>query len=754
MSRRSRQPSATLPPPHPDAAERQRARRRTAVFLAAGMLLAAGGTAAFLSLRGSRTPPNLLLITIDTLRADRLGSYGHAGAATPNLDGLAARGVRFPTAVAHAPLTAPSHASILSSLTPLRHGVRDNGRHALPPAVVTVAESLRAAGYATAAFVSGFPLDHRFGFDRGFDTYDDHLPRGDDPRRSAYVERRGDLTTDAALRFVESRATNYHQPWFLWVHYFDPHSPYAAPGAVGARFAASPYDGEVAFTDEQVGRLLQSLHGLGMLDRTVVLATADHGESLGEHGEDTHGVFVYDATLRVPWIMAGPRLPHAEPSVVARGIDVAPTLLELAGVAAPEGWEGRSLLPAAQGKALADAPTYVESLFAQLNLGWAPLHGWRTSRLKLIDAPRPELFQLDTDPAERTDRLRERPHDVTRLRRELQAALAQARTSQAAPADAAAAERLGALGYIGGAPVPAAATGRDPKDGIALINRLERGIAGSRPDPRGAIADLRAVLAEDPRMPLARRYLAVALLAAGDPAGAVREVEALERDGAATAADVVLLSDAQRLAGQAEPALRTAERAARLDPRAPEAVLMQGRALSALGHADNARRAYERVLALSPGHAEALRGLGELDLAGNDVAAAAARYEAILRRDPQDVGALVKLGAARARAGRVDQALPLLQQAVQLAPGDPEALLNLGGALAKSGRPAEAVPFLERAVASGARSTVALNSLGFARLESGDAQGGLAALRASLSVDSRQPRVAEVVSQLSAGQRP
>src|SRR5262249_13987388 len=216
----------------------------------------------------------------------------------------AARGARFEHAVAHAPLTAPSHASILTGLTPLRHGVHDNGSDALPASVPTLAEAFRRAGYRTAAFVSGFPLDHRFGLDRGFEAYDDHLPKGNDRRRAPYVERTADLTSDAFLGWLDAPGSEETRPFFAWVHYFDPHAPYEPPPKLRDRFAAQPYDGEVAFVDEQLGRVLDRLRARGQAERTLVLVTADHGESLGQHGEETHGLFVYDATLRVPVLLA------------------------------------------------------------------------------------------------------------------------------------------------------------------------------------------------------------------------------------------------------------------------------------------------------------------------------------------------------------------------------------------------------------------------------------------------------------------
>jgi choline-sulfatase len=261
-----------------------------------------------------RERPDVLLVTIDTLRADAVSAYGNPAASTPVLDALAARGVRFATAVANVPLTGPSHASILTGLIPVRHGVRDNGGFVLPDEIPVLTERFRKAGYRTAGFVSGYPLVRRFGFGRGFEVYDDSLPHGNDPRRAPYVERSADRTTDLVLRWLESPSGGAGPgaggaPWFLWVHYYDPHAPYEPPGEFAQRFAARPYYGEAAFVDQQLGRLLRRLDEGGWSAHTLVLATSDHGESLGEHGEDTHGIFVYDSTLRIPWIMAGPGAP-------------------------------------------------------------------------------------------------------------------------------------------------------------------------------------------------------------------------------------------------------------------------------------------------------------------------------------------------------------------------------------------------------------------------------------------------------------
>lgn len=728
-------------------------------------LLACGVLAAALSLLpgcGEKTAPaadsarpNVLFVTIDTLRADRVGAYGHASAATPTLDGLAARGVRFPTAIAHVPLTGPSHASLLTGLTPLGHGVRDNGGYVLPAEVKTAAGEFRQAGYRTAAFVSGFPLDRRFGFNRGFDNYDDHLPRGSDTRRTPYVERFADATTDAALRWLGGPAGSSGPepaPFFLWVHYYDPHAPYEPPGELAARFRAAPYDGEIAFVDAQLARLLRALEDKGTLARTLVLVTADHGEGLGEHGEGTHGLFVYDSTLKVPWIMAGPGVAAGRtPATVARGIDVLPTLLDHAGLPVPDGLDGRSLRPAAEGKPMVDAPAYAESVYAEHEFGWAPLFAWRTAKYKLIHAPRPELYDLEADAGEGTNRATQEAARVEEMRRRLQATLARPPRAAAAKVDAETAERLAALGYLGGGRAPGVASGgsgRDPKDGVRLMPRVNRGMSTARTDPPVAIRELNAVLAEDPGLLIARRTLAVAYASAGQHDRAIAELRRLEKAGHLSAEDAIVLGDNLRFAGRLSEAAKVLKRAARDHPRFVQPWLSLAEVHIKAKRNAEAAVAYEHVLDLVPDHIEALRGLGDIALLEGRTDAAATRYGRILEVDPADAGAMTKVGVLKMRSGQADQAIALFRKAVEREPANGEALLYLAGALASSGRPAEALPLFERALAAGPRSSMAYNGLALTRLAVGDRQGAAAAFGESLRLDPDQPDVARTLREL------
>jgi arylsulfatase A-like enzyme/cytochrome c-type biogenesis protein CcmH/NrfG len=701
----------------------------------------------------TRGRPNVLFVTIDTLRADRLGCYGHAAAVTPALDALAARGVRFATAVAHVPLTGPSHASLLTGRTPLGHGFRDNGGYELPGSVKTAAEDFKQAGYHTAAFVSAFPLDRRFGFDRGFETYDDHLPKGNDRRRTPYVERLADATTDAAVRWLGAPPAASASPFFLWVHYYDPHAPYEPPGALAERFRAAPYDGEIAFVDTQLARLLRALEEKGTLARTLVLVTADHGEALGEHGEGTHGLFVYDATLKVPWIMAGPGIGSGRVSTtVARSIDLLPTLLDYVGVAPRTDLEGRSLRPAADGHEMSDAPAYAESLYPEREFGWAPLHAWRTSRYKLIEAPRPELYDLQADAGERTNKVADEPARADELRRLLQSAVARPAPAASAEVDPETAERLRALGYVsGGRAQPASgAARRDPKDGIRLMPRLNRGMSVARTDPELAIRELSAVLAEDPGLLMARRTLAVAYAAAGRHEQAVAELRRLEKEGQLTAEDGIVLGDNLRFSGRLADAAEVLQRTARENPKFSQPWLSLAEVhIKAHRNAD-AAKAYEHVLSLVPDHIEALRGLGDIALLEGRLADAGERYRRILEVDPDDASAMTKLGVLRMRAGAAEEAIALFRRAVEREPGNGEALLYLAGALAASGRSAEALPFFEKALAAGQRSSMALNGLALTRLALGDRSGAAQAFRESLKLDPQQPDVARSLKELAA----
>ncbi|HEX6322490.1 MAG TPA: sulfatase-like hydrolase/transferase, partial [Vicinamibacterales bacterium] len=415
---------------------------------------AAAAVLAWLTLRpgGFAVEPdadrNILLVTIDTLRADALGSYG-GGAVTPNLDRLASRGARFDFAHAHAVVTLPSHASILSGRYPYEHGIRDNTGYRFDQSMPTLATLLKAQGFATAAFIGGFPLDRRFGLGAGFDTYDDRLdaPSG---MEAGERERRADRVVAPALEWIGAQQGK----WFSWVHVYDPHVTYEAPEEWATRFPNDPYLAEVSWTDHALGPLLSRL---SRLDRpTLVIVTADHGESLGDHGELTHGLFAYEPVLRVPLVMAVVE-PGGQQGIAgvtirspARHVDIMPTVLEAAGAPAAPSMSGTSLLPVVNDGAADDRPSYFEAMTAAVARGWAPLRGVITGREKYIDLPIPELYNLAADAGETQNLAARDPQRARVLFNTL-------RTFDTAPPARAAAEtpetleRLRSLGYIGGA---------------------------------------------------------------------------------------------------------------------------------------------------------------------------------------------------------------------------------------------------------------------------------------------------------------
>ena len=378
--------AASQPLPTPAPAQRRPGLRLAlvAAAVAAGAAIVTGLLPAGVKREAGLS---VLLVSIDTLRADALGAYGRQGADTPWIDRLASEGVRFDAVRAHSVVTLPSHSNLLSGRLPLEHGVRDNTGFRFPKDVPTLATLLKERGYRTGAFVSAFVLDSRFGLDRGFDVYDDLLG-GAEARAEFHVpERRGDLTVAAASKWLAAQGD---RPRFLFLHLYEPHFPYEPPEPQRSRFSAEPYRGEVSAADAALSPLLGRILDGNEKQRWLVVLTSDHGESLGEHGEMTHGIFGYEATLRVPLILHAPGL--LRPRVVTTPVshvDLLPTLVDALELAAPDGLSGRSLWPLAFGRGGAPAPVYFEALSSSLNRGWAPLYGVVDGGLKYVDLPQP-----------------------------------------------------------------------------------------------------------------------------------------------------------------------------------------------------------------------------------------------------------------------------------------------------------------------------------------------------------------------------
>ena len=580
----------------------------------------------------------VVLITIDTLRADRVGAYGWAAARTPAMDALAARGIRFTRAFATAPITLPSHASLLTGLYPPGHGSRHNGMRmgSGPPSMAAI---LRERGWATGAFVGAFPLDRRFGLDRGFDQYGDRMPRGPDGR--LLNERPGRQVVDEALAWVrgvgDSPPTG-DSPLFLWVHLFEPHAPYEPDPARGPESRAAPaaarYDDEVARADVEVGRLLAGL-GARAASALVVIA-GDHGEAFGEHGEIAHSVFLYDTTLRVPLVMAGPGIRGGRASDVEVSLaDVLPTVLDVLGLPARD-VDGVSLGPILTGGSIAARDLYAETFAPLYDFGWSSLRSVRSGGWKYMAAPTPELYNLASDGGEERN---EAATDPVRAR-ELAARVAKysgaepsGQAAQAERLDAESRGRLAALGYVTAAPSSSPGSRPDPKDRREMAARMARVVTGELQG--AALRDaLEAIIADDPRNGQAQMRLGYALVESGDLRGAERHFMA------ALAASM------------------------------PTADVHLGLALcfASTGRPREAARALQEARRIEPGNPVVEANLGSLALEAGDAAAAAEYLGAALRIDPDLHHARFNLARALARQGRRAEALAEAQGLLQRLP--------------------------------------------------------------------------------------
>lgn len=626
--------------------------------------------------RASTGQPPVILITIDTLRADRLSSYGSDRVATPHIDRLAAEGVRFANASSTVPFTLPAHSSIMTGLYPPSHGVRENVGYVLAPELATIAERFRAAGYRTGGFVSAFVLDARWGIGRGFDTYVDDFDL--DAMAGANlgsVQRAGPETIAHALEWLDG--TGGEGPFFLWLHLFDPHDPYDPPEPFRSEYAGRPYDGEVAYTDSLIGDFRAALEQRGLFDGSVIVLTSDHGEGLGDHGESYHGFFVYDSTVHVPLIV---RLPGGKEGgrVVGEAVshvDIAPTLIELLDLDRAGAGQGRSLLPDMQGlpNPLAERSVYAESFYALDHYGWAPLRSVRTAEHKYIEAPEPELYALLEDPGELANVLLEQRDLSRRLREE--ALELSAELDRAAPSATAEPDldedtlaQLRALGYLAGR----GAAGRgdaegpraDPKNKAHLHRAIMRAqSAFGAGDEDGAAAELRAALSEDGGLLDAHQLLGTITLLAGDP----------------------------------EPAIGHFRSALALDPEHRQSLLGLANAYRELGRIDEAVVGYRRLLEVAGQDAKATMALarihvdrGELSEAEQVLAAAAEG------REPPAV-VTNKQGEVMALQGRSGAAEERFRQAISSNPELGEAHFNLAVLLDESGRMEEAIAAYRRA---------------------------------------------------------
>ena len=657
---------------------------------------------------------NVLVITLDTIRTDRLGAFGNHRVATPFVDGLAARGVAFDRCAAPAPLTLPSHTSLFTGTYPVYHGVRDNGSGVAPEQLETMAELFADAGYRTGAFVGAYVLAARWGLDQGFQTYREPAS-GYDPGLASFAEiqRRADAVVDDALAWLAEPST---APFFAWVHLYDPHLPYDPPAPYDAEYPDDPYLGEVAFSDAQMARLGAFLAARGLEGETLVVFAGDHGEGLGDHGELDHGLLLYQTTVQVPLILAGPAADAAagsrRPEVVSL-VDILPTVTELAGLPEPPAVQGRSLVPLLRGGSFDERPVIAETVYPQRHFGWSPLASLQDRRYQLIRSSEPELYDLVEDPDQGHNLIASRPEVATRMTRELElllARLGEGALDASHTPDAGTIARLEALGYLAGGVSPVA-------DGLADDDRpspvrmlwqynllLEASATVASGDTTAGEAKLRELVEANPDLvdawvALGRLYRRQGRMAealdALDEAHARRPLDPFL---AAKLADAMIATG--RL-GDAEALL-----AAALDrhPDDPSMLASRGRVMESTGRLEAAERDFRRLLELDPASAPAHVRLAAIALQRGDRAAAAAELDAALRIDPRVPEASLFRGRLLEEAGRFDEAARSYHDELEANPASLPTALALSRLEGRRGRPDVQERVLRDAIRANPRS--------------------------------------------------
>lgn len=693
-------------------------KKRSSV-LAVMVLAIAAGLVAFRLLR-SRAPDfgrlrdgrdfSVILVTVDTLRADKLGCYGNPRVRTPAMDAWAEGGIRFDRCIAQTPLTLPSHTTIMTGTLPMHHGVRDNGGFVVPEDLETMAEAFKARGYDTAAFVAAYVLDGKWGLDQGFDTYFDKFDLSRFEKISlGEVQRPGDEVIDEALGWLEAHKDG---PFFAWIHLYDPHTPYAPPEPFLSEYPQNPYYGEVAFTDSQLARLAGFIDRNGLGDRLFLVLTADHGESLGEHDESTHGFFVYQAAIHVPLIVVTPfeRLQGiVSPSTVGL-VDILPTVCEMSGLDVPAAVQGRSLVPSffAPGGA-PERLAYAETFYPRFHYGWSDLRSVQDGRFKLILAPVPELYDLENDPAEAKNLVyleKEVFRDLSAQAESLMEEAGQnALEVDLEKVDEETREKLAALGYIGSFTDTSRLEGAklaDPKDKIGIFNELSKardlGLGG---DPEEAIRTISAIIAEDPT-------IADAYFALGNVLNKVRRfeeaIEAFRKSLELKPDDsfpVINVANAYQAMGRFDEA-----EAFVLDHMArgfedSQLYFLLGNLKVHQGQPDRGISYFEKCLEMNARSASAHNALAAVYLnreAEGDLARAEERLAAAAAINPTLMSIRYNTAQLREKQGRLAEAAELYLAEIEDAPQTYKALFNLSRVYRQMGREDDELEALRRTI--------------------------------------------------------
>jgi arylsulfatase A-like enzyme/Tfp pilus assembly protein PilF len=633
----------------------------------------------------SRSKPNVVLITFDTTRADAVGYANGRADVTPNLDKLAASGAWFSTAITSQPLTMPAHSTIMTGLYPYRHGVRNNGTYILDKSNLTLAERLKASGYATHAVVSSFVLDSQFGLDQGFDTYDDDMSGGPQQKMFMFREIRGNQTANKAIAWLKSKRPE-NKPFFLWVHFFDAHADYEPPDEIAQRFPGERYQAEIAYADQELGRVLKTLDELKLTKDTLIAFSADHGESLGDHGERSHGIFVYDSTVQVPMFFAGKRIPKkGRVDPVVRTADITPTILDLLGLDDDKKLDGVSLLPLINGEATPPRTAYSESFAPRLNFGWSELRAVRDGNVKYIAAPRPEAYDVVRDAGESKNLMsggsvpapaRRLAAETQRVQKEDPFTTGKHRQQKL---DAETMRKLAALGYVWGS---------------------EPATSGPRPDPKDRIVYWEQF--QEAQMLIRKHEYAPALQM-------VRAVLEVDRDNVVAMAS--LANVLTKMNARTE-ALEVFRRMIQIDPERDMPYLGASRTLRELGRFEEAEAYARTIMRIQPENPDGYTSAGDVMLDQNRYAEAEGLFRQALKVDPHSAIAISGLGNCLNRAGRLRDALAVLRKGREQDPTSQPIVYNLAVVVERLGDNVGAKRLYEDAIKLDAEHSMAWNNLG------------------------------------------
>ena len=640
--------------------------------------------------------PSVLLITMDTTRADHLPLYGYNGVQTPHLNELGQRGVVFEQCATVSPLTLPAHCSILTGYYPPYHGVRVNGNNALSDDQTTAAEIFAAAGYKTAAFIAAFVLDGRWGLKQGFDYYDDQFNLKKYRQLDlGTVQRPGNEVVDSALKWLEE---NRGQPFFAWVHLYDPHLPYEPPEPYFSQYRYYPpvslYDGEIAFMDEQIGRLYSWLKSRELDRKTIIILVGDHGEGLGDHGELAHGYFIYDYAVHVPLIVVSPhrKLQGTRVSVQVSVVDLLPTMAGMAGLKVPV-TQGRSLLGLMFGKKEREIPAYSESLSPNLHYGWSPLLGLRTPEFKFIDAPRPELYNLRNDPKELIDVQNRYPGVGLRLKRELDTLVEKislgAPEPQAANLDSETVERLAALGYIGASVRMKTRPARelaDPKDKLEVYELIQQaGDLINREQYSQAARNLEKALGLEPGIPQARLLLSTCYLELGRREEAKSLLDEILKEDPNSVQALIGLANILLEEDRADDVVALSEKALSIDNRNTQAYTLIGEVYMARMEHDKARPYLEKAVEIQPKMTRNVLNLAVCLIGLKEYSRAEQLLRQVLQDYPKFPLTYFHLGLLYEEQGRIEEACEAYSREIEYYPDHFRARFNLGKLLLRQG---------------------------------------------------------------------